>query len=407
MGAFEYRALDTRGKVKKAVVEADSARQVRQQLRDKGWMPIAVDEVVTAGSGTALAFWGAGGKKLNGAELALVTRQLTTLIRSGLPVEQALSAVAKQAESVKVEKIILSVRGRVLEGMSLAQSLAHEPASFNEMYRATVAAGEKSGHLEQVLEQLASYLEERDDTGKTVSQALVYPAFIMFFSLAIIAFLMTYVVPKVVDVFIEQGRELPLLTRIMINTSAFSREWGWLFLLLVGLLVFALVRTLKTNATLRKKLHTFLLKTPKVGRLLLASDSARLASTLGILAKSGVPLVDALFIGSQVVMNLAVRQAVEEVATKVREGRSFHKAMEKTGYFPPMLVQMIASGEMSGELDVMLTRAAAYQERELRNAVTMMVSLLGPLMLMFMAGFVVLVVLSVMLPIIQMNTFIG
>jgi general secretion pathway protein F len=406
MAAFEFRALDDRGKIRKGVLEADSPRQVRQQLREKQWLPLEVNAASASGESHWRTWLGKGGR-LNGAELALMTRQLATLIRSGLPVEQALSAVARQSGKARVERIVLSVRGRVLEGHSLAQALAGEAHSFNDMYRATVAAGEKSGHLEQVLEQLAQYLEERDDTGRTVSQALVYPAFILVFSLIIISFLMAYVVPKVVAVFTQQHHALPLLTRIMISLSDFFRDWIWLVALLLVIAVVAVVRALKNSEALRFRLHAKLTHLPLFGRLLRVSDSARLASTLGILARSGVPLVDALFIAAQVVSNLAIRQSVEEVARRVREGGSFHRALDKSGYFPPMLVQMIASGEVSGELDTMLTRAAAYQERELRATITTLVGLLGPMMLLVMAGFVVLVVLSVMLPIIQMNTFIG
>ncbi len=407
MAAFEYRALDSRGKIKKGVVEADSARQVRQSLRDKQWLPVSVDEAGKAQSASGWRRWLAQGGKLNGSELALVTRQLATLVRSGLPIEQALSAVSRQAEKARIEKIILAVRSRVLEGHSLAQALAAEPHSFNDMYRATVAAGEKSGHLEQVLEHLAMYLEDRDDTGRTISQALVYPGFILVFSLLIITFLMTYVVPKVVAVFVRRGQELPLLTQVMITLSDFFRDWAWLVALVVVALVIAVVRALRRNQSLRQRFHAELVKLPLFGRLLRVSDSARLASTLGILAQSGVPLVDALFIAARVVSNLAIREAVTNAAKRVREGGSLNRAMDKSGYFPPMMVQMIASGEVSGELDKMLTRAANYQERELRATVTTLVGLLGPLMLLTMAGFVVLVVLSVMLPIMQMNTFVG
>lgn len=406
MAAFEYRALDAHGKTVRGIQEADSARQLRQQLREKGWTPLAVEAASAAGA-TDWRQWLARSGKLNGAELALVTRQLATLIRSGLPVEQALSAVARQAGKPRVEKVILAVRTRVMEGHALAQALGTQSASFNDMYCATVAAGEASGHLEQVLEHLAQYLEERDDTGRTVSQAMIYPGFILVFSLLIITFLMTYVVPKVVAVFSQQHQALPLLTRVMIGLSGFFRDWAWLALVLIVVAAVMAVRALRESEALRYRLHERLTRLPLFGNLLRVSDSARLASTLGILARSGVPLVDALFIAARVVSNLAIRQSVEEVAKRVREGGSFHRALDKTGYFPPMLVQMIASGEMSGELDTMLTRAAAYQERELRTTITTLVGLLGPAMLLVMAGFVVLVVLSVMLPIIQMNTFIG
>lgn len=407
MTAFEYRALDASGKTKKGVLEADSARQVRQQLRDKDWLPLNVSEAKSASATAGWRSWLDRGARLNASELALVTRQLATLIRSGLPIEQALSAVSRQSGKPRVERIILAIRAKVMEGHGLAQALTSQSASFDGMYRATVAAGERSGHLEQVLEQLARYLEERDDTGRTVSQALIYPAFILVFSFLIIIFLMTYVVPKVVQVFVNQDRTLPLITRIMIDLSYFAQTWGWLVILIIVVAIIGFTRLVRQNKAFRFRFHAKMALLPFVGRLLRVSDSTRLASTLGILAKSGVPLVDALFIASQVVSNLAIRKSVEDVAKRVREGGSFHRAMEKAGYFPPMMVQMIASGEVSGELDQMLGRAADYQERELRSTITTMVGLLGPSMLLIMAGFVVLVVLSVLLPIIQMNTFVG
>jgi general secretion pathway protein F len=406
MPAFEYRCLDGNGKVRKGVLEADSARQVRQQLRDKGW--VALDVAVTADKPSANPLFSSSSAsgRLSGAEQALITRQLATLIRSGMPIEQSLTAVARQAGNPRVERIILAVRARVLEGHSLAGSLAEFPRAFPEMYRATVAAGEQSGHLEQVLEQLAEYLETRDDTSRSVTQAMIYPAFIMGFSTLVIVVLMTYVVPRMVDVFINQGRELPALTRFMIGLSDFFRDW---FLIVAVALVVAAILFARAmrEPGFRLRVHTRLVAVPLLGPIFRAADSARLASTLGILGRAGVPLVEALAISSQVVGNLAIRQAVTQAASRVREGGSLSRALEKSGYFPPMMVQMIASGEASGELDQMLTRAADYQERHLNNTVSTAVSLLGPVMLLLMAGFVVLVVLSVVLPMLEMNAFLG
>ena len=406
MPAFEYRCLDDNGKVRKGVLEADSPRQVRQQLRDKGW--VALDVSVTADKHAANPLFSSSSSsgRLNSAEQALITRQLATLIRSGMPVEQSLTAVARQAGKPRVERIVLAVRGRVLEGHSLAGSLAEFPRAFPEMYRATVAAGEQSGHLEQVLEQLAEYLEPRHDTGRSVTQAMIYPAFIMVFSSLVITVLMMYVVPKMVEVFINQGRVLPLLTRIMIVISDFFRDWLWLVALLVTAAVVLFGRAMRDPA-FRLRVHRRLVTVPLIGGVLRAADSARLASTLGILGRAGVPLVEALAISAQVVGNLAIRDAVKEAAARVREGGNLSRALEKSGYFPPMMVQMIASGEASGELDQMLTRAAIYQERDLNTTVSTAVGLLGPLMLLVMAGFVVLVVLAVVLPMLEMNAFIG
>ncbi|MCG8393493.1 MAG: type II secretion system inner membrane protein GspF [Pseudomonadales bacterium] len=405
MPAFEYRSLDHRGKIKKGTLEADSARQVRQQLRDKGWVPIEVNEASdTEQRGGMSLFSGSG--KLNGAEQALITRQLATLLKSGLPVEQALSAVAKQAANDRIERIMLAVRAKVREGFSLARSFESFPRAFPEMYRATVAAGEQSGHLEQVLEQLADYLETRHDTGRSVAQAMIYPAFIIVFASIVIMLMMTFVVPKLVAVFEGRDQELPLLTEIVIGLSDFARSWGWLLALVIIAAVVAFVRAMR-DQRFRLRVHQRLANMAMVGTMIRAADSARLASTLGILGRSGVPLVDALFIAAQVVGNLAIRNAVKNAAVKVREGGNLSRALDGSGYFPPMLVQMIASGEASGELDHMLTRAADYQERELTSTVNTMVGLLGPIMLLVMASIVVLIVLSVMLPIMQMNNLIA
>ena len=406
MPAFEYRCLDENGKVRKGVLEADSPRQIRLQLRDKGWVALEVKVTADRPGRDSLFTSSSSSGRLNGAEKALITRQLATLIRSGMPVEQALTAVARQAGKPRVERIVLAVRAKVVEGHSLASSLAEFPRAFPEMYRATVAAGEQSGHLEQVLEQLAEYLETRHDTGRSVAQAMIYPAFIMIFSSLVITVLMMYVVPKMVEVFVNQGRTLPLLTRIMITLSDFFRDWMWLVVLVsvAGLVVFA--RAMR-DPGFRLRVHRRMVTVPLLGGVLRAADSARLASTLGILGRAGVPLVEALAISAQVVSNLAIRAAVTEAAVRVREGGSLSRALEKSGYFPPMMVQMIASGEASGELDQMLTRAADYQERDLNTTVSTAVGLLGPLMLLLMAGFVVLVVLAVVLPMLEMNAFIS
>jgi len=406
MPAFEYRALDERGKVRKGIHEADSARQVRQALREKGWVALEVEEGKPGGTkGWSLEIFSRRGK-LSGPELALFTRQLATLIKSGLPVEQALSAVARQAPRRQVEHLVLGVRSKVFEGYSLARSLGEHSQAFPEMYRATVAAGEQSGHLEQVLEQLADYLETRADTGRAVFRSLLYPLFIMVFSILIIAFLMTYVVPRMMEVFARHEEGLPTLTRLLVSTSEFFQNWTLALVVVMTTAVVIFLRAMK-RPEFRMAVHRRLVEMPLSGPLLKTAESARLASTLGILSRSGVPLVEGLAISGQVVGNLAIREAVRVAANRVREGGSLSKALELSGYFPPMMVQMVASGEVSGELDRMLTRAAEYQERELNNVVNTTVGLLGPVMLLLMAGIVVLIVLGMMLPILQMNALFG
>lgn len=404
MPAFEFRSLDQNGKVKKGVVEADSARQARQQIKSRGWVPLEVNPSREAKEPKGLAERLSLTGRLKLAEQALVTRQLATLIRGGLPVEQALSAVARQTELPRVERIVLGVRSRVMEGFGLAASMAEFPRAFPELYRATVAAGEQSGHLEQVLEQLADYLETRQDTGRSVSQAMIYPAFIMGFSVLVIIFLMSVVVPKMAEVFNNMDQELPLLTRITIGASEFVQNWLWLMALTAVVAVVAFSRAM-ANPAFRHQVHVRLLGLPLVGGLIRTADSARLAGTLAILSRSGVPLVEALSICSEVVGNLAIRRSVADATRQVREGGSLSKALERSGWFSPMLVQMIASGEQSGELEQMLLRAADYQERNLSNSVQAMVNLLGPVMLLLMAGVVMLVVLSVILPMLNLNSF--
>lgn len=405
MPAFEYRALDDRGKVRKGMLEADSNRQVRQQLRGQGWVPLDVEEAHGKTGGGLLSRFSRQGR-LSASELALVTRQLSTLLRSGMPVEQSLAAVARQSGRAHVERVVLGVRSKVMEGHSLAASLTEYPRAFSEMFRATVAAGEQSGHLEQVTEQLADYLETRQDTGRTVMQSLLYPGFILVFSIVIIVFLMTFVVPRMMEVFARHEEGLPFLTRLLIGTSDFFRDWIWLVVLVIAALIIGFARAMR-RPEFRMAVHQRLASMPLVGGLLRAADSARLASTLGILSRSGVPLVEALAISSQVVTNLAIRDAVKDSAARVREGGSLSKAMERSGHFPMMMVQMIASGESSGELDRMLTRAAEYQERELGVVVNTIVGLLGPLMLLLMAGLVVVIVLAMMLPVLEMNAVFG
>ncbi len=400
MAAFEYRCLDHRGKMRKGTMEGDSARAVRQKRREKGWVPVSVEELQGQTQRRSGLFSRSG--RLNTAQLALITRQMATLIRSGLPVEEALASVARQHNKEHVVHIVLGVRSKVMEGYSLAASLGDYPRAFNQMYCATVAAGEKSGHLEQVLEQLAEYLETRHDAGRTVTQSLIYPAFIMVFSFIIITLMMTYVVPRMVEVFSRNEQALPLLTRIMISVSDFFRDWLWLVALLLVMAGVAFFRAMR-HPRFRMAVHIRMAKAPLLGRLVCTSDSTRLASTLGILARSGVPLVEAMAISSQVITNLAIREAVLEATRRVREGGSLSHALGKSEYFPAMLVQMIASGESSGELDRMLTRGAEYQEKELSGVVDTVVSLLGPAMLLLMAGLVFLIVLAMMQPILQMN----
>ncbi|WP_079201479.1 GspF family T2SS innner membrane protein variant XcpS [Pseudomonas sp. CC6-YY-74] len=405
MAAFEYLALDGNGRQHKGVLEADSARQVRQILRERQLAPLEVEatrtrEQARGGGHFSLV------RGLSARDLALLTRQLATLIQAALPVEEALRAAAAQARVPRIQSMLLVVRARVLEGHGLASSLTEFPAAFPELYRSTVAAGEHAGHLGPVLEQLADYTEQRQQSRQKIQLALLYPLILMCASLLIVGFLLGYVVPDIVRVFVDSGQTLPALTRGLIVASEWVKGWGWLALILALLGFFALRWALRDEA-LKLRWHGFLLHVPLFGGLVRATDCARFASTLAILTRSGVPLVEALGIGAQVIVNRVIRQQVVVAAQKVREGGSLTRALEASGQFPPMMLHMIASGERSGELDQMLARTARNQENDLSAQVALLVGLFEPFMLVFMGAVVLVIVLAILLPILSLNQLVG
>ncbi|MBT8764743.1 GspF family T2SS innner membrane protein variant XcpS [Metapseudomonas boanensis] len=404
MAAFEYLALDARGRQQKGVLEADSARQVRQLLRERQLAPLEVKATRTREQAAGGRFSLSRG--LSARDLALITRQLATLVQAALPIEEALRAAAAQSSNSRIQSMLLAVRARVLEGQSLASSLREFPAAFPDLYRATVAAGEHAGHLGPVLEQLADYTEQRQQSRQKIQLALLYPLILMCASLAIVTFLLGFVVPDVVRVFIDSGQPLPLLTRGLIALSDFVKHWGWLVLsLLLGAVLGG--RWALRDASVRQRWHGVVLRVPLLGHLLRATDTARFASTLAILTRSGVPLVEALGIGAEVIANRVIRNHVVQVAQKVREGGSLTRALEGSGQFPPMMLHMIASGERSGELDQMLARTARNQENDLAAQIALLVGLFEPFMLIFMGAVVLVIVLAILLPILSLNQLVG
>ncbi|WP_454910473.1 GspF family T2SS innner membrane protein variant XcpS [Stutzerimonas chloritidismutans] len=404
MAAFEYLALDPRGREQKGLIEADSPRQARQLLREKQWAPLEVKQAKSKEdvSRGGLSF----GRGLSARDLALVTRQLATLVQAALPIEEALRAAAAQSTSAKIKSMLLAVRARVMEGHSLAAALREYPSAFPELYRATVAAGEHAGHLGLVLDQLADYTDQRQQSRQKIQLALLYPVILMVASLAIVVLLLGYVVPDVVKVFVNTGQELPALTRGLIATSDVVKNWGWLIVL--GIISALLtMRAALRDPALRLRWHAFILRIPLIGRLSRATNTARFASTLAILTKSGVPLVEALSIAAAVIANLRIRERVVEAAQKVREGSSLTRALDATGEFPPMMLHMIASGEKSGELDQMLARTARNQENDLAAQVSLLVGLFEPFMLVFMGAVVLVIVLAILMPILSLNQLVG
>jgi len=403
MPSFEYQAQDRSGRARRGVQEADSPRHARQLLREQGLLPTQVQA-----SGKQASEGSVFGRsaQLSAAQLALVTLQLSTLIQAGLPLEEALKAVAAQSDKRKVSVLVSAVRSRVLEGHALASALDGFPRAFPELFRATVAAGERSGHLGHVLEQLAAYTEARQQSRQKIQLAMVYPMILLFASLAIVGFLLGYVVPDVVKIFIDSGQALPLLTQAMIALSDALRSHG---LILLGMLLgFALGgHWALRQPGLRLRWHGLLLRLPQLGGLFRAMEAARFASTLAILGKSAVPLVDALEIASAVVGNLTIRARLHEVARSVREGGTLTRGLERSGDIPPMMLHMIASGERAGELDSMLARAAEQQEKNLAARIALVVSLFEPLMLVVMGGVVLLIVMAILLPILSLNQLVS
>ncbi len=404
MTAYRYRALDPRGKVVRGVLEGDSERQIRASLRGQRLRPLQVGEAERGRGWRRPAGWPA--PRMGPGDLALVTRQLATLVQSGLPLADCLSAVADQTRGGRHKAILLQVRSRVAEGHSLAYGLGEYPRIFNEMYRAMVNAGEHAGYLGPVLERLADYGEQRQHTQQKLRMAMIYPAILLLVAVLVIAALMVYVVPELVGIFAHTNRELPALTRALIATSDFLRESGWL--LPPGLLLlYAGARSLLRDAGRRRRWHRLLLRLPLLGRFIRTLDTARFASTLSILVASGVPLLDALRIAGAVLANLVLRDSSVAVAGRVAEGASLNRALLDSGQFPPMMVHMVASGEASGELETMLARAASNQERELEVALGASMAILEPAMVVFMGLMVVLVVMAVLLPIFELNTMVN
>jgi general secretion pathway protein F len=404
MGAFDYIALDTRGRERKGVIEGDTPRQVRQQLREQGLTPLNISEAsAQETTGTKSGFSLRRG--ISSTDLALITRQLATLVRSALPVEEALLAAAQQNEKPRLKSMLLSVRSRVMEGHTLAYGLGQFPHIFPEIFRATVAAGEHTGHLDGVLERLADYAEGHQRLQQKMSIAMIYPLILTIVAISIVVLLMTYVVPKVTEVYIHTGQELPWLTIALIAISQFLTHYGIWLLGAIILAIYALRRAL-AKPDIRRRWDRNKLRMPLVGRLVRGVDTSRFTRTLSILAGSGVPVLDSLRISGEVILNIPMREAVAEAALRVREGAAISQSLGRAGLFPPMMVHLIASGEASGELDTMLERAAISQERELETLTGMLLGVLEPVLILIMGVLVLLIVLGIMLPIFNLNALV-
>lgn len=405
MAAFAYKAIDRSGKNKTGVLEGDNARQIRQQLRDQHLIPVDVTQVAEKERQSQQGF-SLFKAKISAADLALLTRQLATLVEAALTIEEALFAVAEQCEKPRHKNMMMAVRSKVVEGHTLADAMAEFPHVFDQLFRAMVAAGEKSGHLDTVLNRLADYTEKRQQTRSQITQALVYPLIMLFFAFGIVILLLTIVVPKIVGQFQTMGQELPFITQLLINISEFLQDYG---LLLAGIIVVAIVVTMRVlqQPVMKMRYHHFILTLPLLGKVSKGLNTARFARTLSILSSSAVPLLEGMRISSDVLENLYIQEAVKKASVHVKEGSSLRSALEQTKIFPPMMMHMIASGERSGELQQMLARSADNQDRQFESLVSVSLKVFEPLLIVSMAAIVLFIVLAILQPILALNNMVN
>lgn len=404
MGAFEFTAMDSAGKQTKGLLEGDTAKHVRQQLRERNLLPVSVTEVAQKEARRQRTFSLRRGISSN--ELAIVTRQLASLSQSGMPLEESLLAVSQQNDNPRTKSILLGVRAKVMEGYSLADGLGDYPQAFPELYRATIAAGEQSGHLDTVLERLADYTEARQQLRQSIANAMIYPAALVVMSIAIISFMLATVVPQIVGVFQNMSAELPALTRNLIATSDFLRDNWPLIIIGVAAAGYGIWWILKQDGP-RRAWDSLKLRMPIVGRLVRGINTARFTRTLSILAGSGVPILEALNISAGVINNVPMREAVLDATVRVREGAGISESLAESNLFPPMMIHLISSGESSGRLEDMLGRAAAGQEREVDGLIATMLGILQPLLIVLMGAIVLVIVLAILLPIFAVNELIA
>lgn len=405
MGAYQYVAVDGRGKEHRGVLEGDTPRHVRQLLRERRLLPVEVAEVESQerrARRPLISF----GRRIGTLDLALLTRQLATLVRAGLPLDESLQAVSEQTDKPRLKSIVLGVRAKVLEGHSMASGLEDFPQAFPTVYRATVAAGEQAGQLDSVLERLAEYTESRHGLRQKIAQAMIYPIVLTVLSLGIVVFMLIAIVPKIVEVFENTGQQLPVLTRALIALATFLQSWWWAALAAIVVIVLAIRKVLQGEQA-RRVFHGWLLRLPVVGRVVRGLNTARFTRTLSILTTSGVPALEALQIGASVVGNLPMRAAVEEASIRVREGAAIGRSLSQSKLFPPMSIHLISSGEASGELDSMLERAAIHQESEMDSLLSAMLSILEPALIVLMGVMVLTIVMAILLPIFQINQLVG
>ena len=409
MPAFYYIAIHHTGGEQKGVIEAESEKHARQLLRDQSLIPIKINftqskKGVLLSKGFSFHLFKKG---LSAKELAMMTRQLATLLSAGLPVEESLLAVAEQTEKSRMKGLIFSVRSKVLEGHALSSALREHPDSFSALFCATVAAGEKSGHLDKVLLRLADYTEQQWHMQRKLTTALIYPGMIVLVAIGIVGFLLEYVVPKMISVYEHLNQTLPMLTNVLIAMSDMVTTDGLYVVIILIASTFLWRHMLKKNSRLREKAHLFLLRIPLIRYVMRTTNTARFARTLSILSASGVPVLEAMQISAQLITTIPIRKAIELAVNHVREGAAIHLTLKRTSYFSPMSIHMIASGEMSGQLENMLERVAQHQEDEISRMIEVGLALFEPAIILIMGVIVLFIVLAILLPIFELNQFTG
>jgi general secretion pathway protein F len=394
MAAYQYHAIKKSGTNCKGVIEADSERHARQLLREQGIIPLNILPLKKTQTRRK--------EKWSTEDLSLFTRQLATLLAAGIPVEESLRGVSEQSEKDKVRRLIIGVRSKVLEGYALAQAMGEYPSVFPELYRATIAAGEQTGRLDMILEKLADYTESQQKIRQKIQQALIYPSLMLSVSGLIIAFLLSFVVPKIIDVFSSSGQTLPPMTQALIYISHFIKNDGLYLLLFIVLSLLLFKRSLK-DIRVRNYWHNLLLKLPLVSYLIKSINVARYVHTFGILFAAGVNVLETMRVSSDLVSNLIMRKAFDVATVRVREGTAIHVALKDTGFLKPMAIHLIASGEKSGQLSNMMERTALHLDNDVSRLIDTALTLLEPVIILFMGAVVLFIVLATLLPIFSME----
>lgn len=395
MGAYQYRAINASGNNDKGVIEADSERQARQFLREKKLIPVEITAINRDKNKSNRL-------KISAADLSLLTRQLATLLAAGIPLEEALKGVSEQTEKEKARTLLIGVRAKVLEGYSLAQAMDKYPEAFSTLYRATVGAGERTGRLDLVLEKLADYTESQQKNRQKVQQALIYPALMVLVSIGIISFLLAFVVPKIIDVFSDTGQTLPTATYVLIYLSDLIKSKG-LYILAAVIITLAIFKRSLRQEKVKTQWDALLLNLPVTSYLFRTVNVSRYIHTFGILFAAGVNVLEAMRVSADLISNNIIREAFNKAAIKVKEGQGISKSLKETGFLSAMTVHLIASGEKSGRLSEMMERAAAHLDNEVKRLIDTALTLLEPLIILFMGAVVLFIVLATLLPVFSME----